>query len=90
MFVRQPRAAAHAGAPAQTRAEADEFRRLLVGPARGAMNLAAVRDRAQELRNSLDEMARALAFNAHNIRWCVATAACSSHGPAGDQPASCK
>ena len=34
------------------------------------MNLGAVRDRAQELRNSLDEMARALAFNAHNIRWC--------------------
>ena len=33
------------------------------------MNLGAVRDRAQELRNSLDEMARALAFNAHNIRW---------------------
>ena len=61
------------GTVSRSRAEADEFKRLLVGPARDAMNLAAVRERAQELRKSLDEMARALAFNAHNIQWCEAS-----------------
>lgn len=57
--------------PEQNAADVKRFRDLLVGSARGSMNLAAVRSRAQELRKSLDEIAQGLAFNAHNIKWCV-------------------
>lgn len=64
---------------AEQLADAQRFRDLLVGGARGSMNLAAVRARAQDLRRSLDQIAQGLAFSAHNIKWCV-------HPPAAGRP----
>ncbi|KAK9805476.1 hypothetical protein WJX72_000336 [[Myrmecia] bisecta] len=57
------------GDVAAANAAAESFRRLLMGNAKGNMNLNAVKARGEDLRKSLDQIVTALQFNAHNIKW---------------------
>ena len=50
---------------------AQELKKMLMGPAKGNMNLAGVSARAAALRKSVDQIIGGLQYNAHNVHWSV-------------------